>query len=74
MVYEVFGMMLSRENSVDDSYLLPMWVRLIDYKMSLDCQGQQMVTKVVAVNDNTLRDRDRMQNKKRRAPWIKLQG
>lgn len=53
-------MMLSRENSVDDSYLLPMWVRLIDYKISLDCQGQQMVTKVIVVNDNTLRNRDRM--------------
>ena len=60
MVYEVFGMMLSRENSVNDSYLLPMWVRLIYYKIYLGCQGQQMVTKVMGVNDNTLRDRDRM--------------
>ena len=40
MVYEVFGMMLSRENSVNDSYLLPMWVRLIDYMIYLGCQGQ----------------------------------
>ena len=57
MVYEVFGMMLSRENSVNDSYLLPMWVRLIDYTIYLGCQGQQTGTKVRGVNNNTLRDR-----------------
>ena len=63
MVYEVFGMMLSRENSVNDSYLLPMWVRLIDYMIYLGYHimiiilGLSGSTKVRGVNNNTLRDR-----------------